>query len=222
MQILPLLFSLRALSFSHYTCLDGRLSAVALPAQTAPAGVVLQSSDERLNAADASVGTTLYDGDRLETQQQGALSVRSGQIQLSLSDDTILWMNHENSVLTPTLQSGTVLFQAQRGAQFEIRADDIRVRPHGTALTIGQVTLEKCDVLVTARSQSLDVTAGEETKTIEEGKTYRVARVNACGAAQYHPPLAGGSSRFYMMAGAVVGVVTKVAVIKALESPDKP
>ena len=56
------------------------LSGLALPAQTAPTGVVLQSASARLNATDAAVGTTIFDGDRMETQEKGALSLRSGQV----------------------------------------------------------------------------------------------------------------------------------------------
>ncbi len=198
------------------------LSGAALPAQSVPAGVILQSTSANLNTSDAAVGTTLYDGDRLETHEKGALSVRSGQVQLALSEQSLLWMNHENSVLTPTLQSGTVVFQAEAGAPFEIRAADVRVRPHVSALTVGQVTLEKCDVLVTARTQSLEVTAGRDTKILEEGKTYRVARLSACGAAQYHAPLAPAVSRFDLVAAGAIGVVTTIVVVKSTESPDRP
>ncbi|MGB7281954.1 MAG: hypothetical protein WBE13_06825, partial [Candidatus Acidiferrum sp.] len=63
-----------------------------------------------MNTVDVAVGTTVYDGDRLETQDKGALSIRSGQVQLTLTEDSKLWMNHENSILTPTLERGTVLF----------------------------------------------------------------------------------------------------------------
>lgn len=198
------------------------LSAVALPGQTAPAGVVLQSSSARLNTADANVGTSLYDGDRLETQEKGVLTVRSGQVQLALSEDSLLWMNHENSILTPTLQRGTVTFRAETGGEVEIRADDIRVRPRSPVLTVGQVTIEKCDVLVTANIQSLGVTAGKETKILEEGKTYRVTRTNACGAAHYHAPLAGAQTRFYLAAAAVVTGIGIWTIHKGLESPDRP
>ena len=198
------------------------LSAVALPGQTPPAGVVLQSSSARLNTVDASVGTTIYDGDRLETQDKGVLSMRSGQVQLALSENSLLWMNHENSILTPTLQRGTVTFRAETGEGVEIRADDVRVRPHSPVLTIGQVTLEKCDVLVTAQTQALEVTAGKETKILEEGKSYRVTRANACGAAEFHAPLAGGQSRFLLVAAVAVGVVLVVTLPRAIESPDRP
>jgi len=193
-----------------------------LPAQTAPAGVVLQSASARLNSADAAIGTTIFDGDRMETTEKGALSLRSGQVQLTLAEQSTVWMNHENLILTPTLQRGTVTFRAEIGEGVEIKADDVRVRPHSPVLTVGEVTLQDCDVLVTARTQSLDVTAGKETKTLEEGKTYRVARKGACGAAQYHPPLAVGQSRFLLLSAAVVGGIVIWTVHKGLESPDRP
>ncbi|MGB2590832.1 MAG: hypothetical protein WBG02_04665 [Candidatus Acidiferrum sp.] len=198
------------------------LCAVAVPAQTTPAGVIQQSAGAHLNTTEAPVGTTVYDGDRLETQDKGALSLRSGQIQLSMLENSQLWMNHENSILTPTLQRGTVIFRAETGQGVEIRADDVRVRPHNAVLTIGQVTIEKCDVLVTAQTQQLEVTAGRETKILDEGKTYRVTRANACGAAEFHAPIAAGASRFLLVAAAVVGVLTIPPIVKSLESPDRP
>lgn len=198
------------------------LSGIALPAQTPQTGVVLQSASARLNATDAAVGTTIFDGDRLETQEKGALSLRSGQVQLTLSEQSTVWMNHENLVLTPTLQRGTVTFRTENGEAVEIRADDVRVRPHSAVLTVGQVTLQDCDVLVTARTQSLEVTAGKETKILEEGKTYRVVRKGACGAAQNHAPLSPINGRFFLLPIAIAVPITIWAVHEALESPDRP
>lgn len=204
--------------------LSSMLSGAALPAQTqtAPAGVIQQSASANLNSLGAEVGTNVYDGDRLETHDKGALSVRSGQIQLLLSENSIMWMNHENSILTPTLKEGTVVFRVETGQAIEVRADDVRVRPHNPVPTVGQVTIEKCDVLVTAQTQSLEVTAGRENKILEEGKTYRVTRANACAAAEFHAPIAAGTSRFLLLAAGIVTIVTVDPIVKALESPDRP
>jgi hypothetical protein len=198
------------------------LSAAPLLAQAVPAGVVLQSASARLNTTDAAIGTTIFDGDRMETQEKGALSLRSGQVQLTLSEQTTVWMNHENSILTPTLQRGTVTFRAEDGTGVEIRADDIRVRPNSPVLTVGQVTLEECYVIVTARTQDLEVTAGKEKKIIEEGKTYRVARKGACGAAMNHAPLAVGQSRFFLIPLAVAVPILIWLGTRSSESPDHP
>jgi len=205
--------------------LSSLLAGAALPAQqSTPAGVVLQSQSARLNTIDASIGTTLYDGDRLETQSKGALSVRSTskQILLTLAEDSLLWMNHDNAVLTPKLDRGTVLFRAETGEGIEIHADDVRVRPHAAVLTVGEVTIEQCYIRVTARTQSLDVTAGKETKMLEEGKTYRVARAGVCGAAIPQPALPVGQSRFFLLPVAIGVGIGIWGVHKGLESPDRP
>jgi len=202
--------------------LSSMLASVALPGQTAPAGVVLQSANARLNTTDAATGTTLFDGDRMETQEKGALSLRSGQVQLTLSEQSTVWMNHENLILTPTLQRGTVTFRAENGTGVEIKADDVRVRPHSPVLTVGEVTLQDCDILVTARTQDLEVTAGKETKILEEGKTYRVVRKAVCGAALNQPALAASQSRFFLLPAVILGVITIWTIHKGLESPDRP
>jgi hypothetical protein len=198
------------------------VSGVALPAQAPSAGVVLQTSNARLNTAEAATGTTLYDGDRLETQSKGVLSVRSSQILLTLPEDSLLWMNHESALLTPKLDRGTVVFRAETGEGIEVHADDVRVRPHAPVLTVGEVTIEECYIRVTARTQSLDVTAGKEIKLLEEGKTYRVARAGACGAAFNQPAAAVGQSRFFVIPTAIGIGIGIWGVHKALESPDRP
>jgi hypothetical protein len=198
------------------------LPGVALPAQAPPSGVVLQSTNARLNTADASIGTTIFDGDRMETQDKGTLSLRSGPVQLTLSEQSIVWMNHENLILTPSLQRGTVTFRDETGVGVEVKADDVRVRPHSPVLTIGEVTIHDCDVIVTARTQSLDVTAGKENKHLEEGKTYRVARANACGAALGQPAPAIAPSRFFLLPVAIgLGLIIP-PIVKSFESPDRP
>lgn len=198
------------------------LPGVVMPAQNVPAGVIQQTQSARLNQTDASIGTTLYDGDRLETQSKGVVNVHSNQVLLTLAEDSLLWMNHDNGVLAPKLDRGTVIFRAETGDGIEIHADDVRVRPHAAVLTVGQVTIDNCYIVVTARTQSLDVSAAKETKVLEEGKSYRVTRLGPCGAARTHPPLAVGQSRFYIGASAIVGTVAALAVSEALESPDRP
>lgn len=192
------------------------------PPQATPLGVVTQSAAAHLNTADVSAGTSVYDSDRLETGDKGTISLRGGNVQLLLMENSGLLMNHDGSGLTPALQRGSVVFRAENGTGIQIIADDVHVRSHTSVLTIGQVTLEDCYVLVTARTQSLEVTAGKETKILDEGKTYRVLRAGPCAAAQNRlPALAAAHSRF-LLVPAVVGALTLIGVREALESPDRP
>ena len=197
------------------------LASIPLPGQTASLGVITQSSGGHINNAVASVGTTIYTGDRVATDANGTLSLRSGSVQLVLSEDSAMLLNHDDSGLTPTLQRGSVAFRVESGAAFRIGAADVRVRPQSPALTVGQMTLENCAVLVTSRVQALEVTAGKETKIVEEGKSYRVLLRGACGSQPNWTPMAAAHSRFFLVP-IVVGAITIWAVHEALESPDRP
>ena len=173
------------------------------PGQTTPLGVVTQSALAHLNSTEASVGTSVYDNDRLETGDKGALGLHTANVQLLLMENSALLMNHDGSGLTPTLHRGTVYFRVENGTGLQIHAADVHVRPRSPALTIG-------------------VTAGKETKTVEEGKSYRVALEGPCAATQNRAgPIAGGHSRF-LAVPVVVGAVTIWAIHEALESPDRP
>jgi hypothetical protein len=197
------------------------LTGICLPGQTAPLGVVTLSSGGHLNNTAASVGTTIYESDRLSTETTGALTLRSGPVQLTLAGDSAVLMNHDGAGLTATLQRGSVAFRVESGGALRLSAVDVHVRPQSTALTAGQVTLETCAVLVTSRVQSLEVTAGKETKIVEEGKSYRVLLEGACSsrASRPHPPVVPGR---FLAVPIAVGVITIIAVQEALESPDRP
>jgi len=184
-------------------------------------GVVTQSNNGHLNSASASAGATLYIGDRLGTDSNGTMALRSGTVQMVLSEDSVLFMNGDASGLIPRLDRGTVAFHVEGNENFRVTAADVTVRAQLPVPTSGQVTLEKCDVLVTARVSSLEVTAGSETKTLEEGKTYRVELRGACAADQNHGPRFPATSRFWMVSIPIL-VGTCIAVCKGFESPDRP
>jgi hypothetical protein len=195
------------------------LTGISLPAQTAPLGAVAQSSGGHLNNTAASVGTTIYAGDRLSTETPGTLTLRSGPVQLTLADDSAVFMNQEGASLSAMLQRGSVAFRVESGGSLRIDAVDVHVRPQSPAPTAGQVTLENCAVVVTSRVQSLQVTAGKETKIVEEGKSYRVLIDGACGGHSSRPPVVHGR---FLAAPIAVGVITIIAIHEALESPDRP
>src|SRR6202521_6102127 len=126
------------------------LAGIPLPGQTTALGVVTQSSRGHLGTAAASEGATIYEGDRVETEESGALSLRSGTVQLSLSANSLVLMKHDESGLTPTLERGSVVFRAESGG-LRINAADVVVRPQSPAPTLGQLTLETCAVVVTSK-----------------------------------------------------------------------
>ena len=206
---------------SLVTALAFLLTGISLPGQNAPLGVVIQSSGGHLNNTTASEGTTVFDGDRLFTEAGGILTLRSGLVQLTLAGDSVLFMSHNSAGLIAALDRGSVAFRVENGGTLNINAVDVHVRPQSSSPSAGQVTLEECSVLVTSRVQPLEVSAGKETKIVEEGKSYRVLIGGTCGNRSNQKPLPPGKGRF-LLVPVVIGVVTVIGVHEALESPDRP
>jgi hypothetical protein len=207
------------------TALACLLAGIPLPGQAPALGVVTQSLGGHLGTAAASEGATIYDGDRIETEENGALSLRAGTVQLSLSANSRVVIKHDESGLTPTLERGSVVFRAESGG-LRLNAAEVVARPQSSAPTLGQLTLETCAVVVTSNLQALEVTAGTETKIVEEGKSYRVLLLDgACSTNLHRAPLATGRSRFLpllLIGAGGAGAAIIPLLHKALESPDHP
>jgi hypothetical protein len=203
------------------TTLVSLLAGLPLLGQTASLGAVIQSSGGRVNMAATSVGTTIYTGDRLSADANGILGARFGSVQLLVSGDSATFVGQEGPLLTAALQRGSLAFTVESGGIFQLTAADVRVRPQTSALTVGQVTLEECAVVVTSRSQALEVTAGKETKIVETGQSYRVVLNTGCGKHPNQLPVAAAHSRFILIP-VFVSAFTIPAIREAFESPDRP
>ncbi len=97
------------------TTLAFLLTGISLPGQSAPLGVVTLSTGGHLNNTEASVGTTIYSGDRLATEVNGGLGLRSGSAQLQLPENSAILVTQEDTALTAVLQRGTVAFRVESG-----------------------------------------------------------------------------------------------------------
>jgi hypothetical protein len=198
------------------------LAGMPLFGQASPLGVVTQTTNGHLNTAATSVGTTVYNGDRLSADAGGTLGVRLGSVQLILPGDSALFIAQDGPTLTAALQSGSVAFTVEPGGLLQVTAVDVRVRPQSGALTAGQVTLEDCAIVVTSRTASLEVTAGKEVKIVDAGQSYRVTLNTGCGRHPMDKPVAPIQSRFLLLPIIVGGGITIWAIHKAFESPDRP
>jgi len=197
------------------------LAGIPVLGQSAPLGVVTQSSLGHLNNAIASVGSTIYNGDRLSTETGGTLGVRSGSVQLALPENSAIFVGQEVPTFTAALQQGSVAFTVESGGVLRLTAADVRVRPQSSALTVGQMTLENCAVVITSRVQALEVTAGKETKIVEAGQSYRVTLDAGCGKHPSKGPIPTAHSRFFLIP-LIVGGLTVPAIQEVFESPDRP
>jgi len=197
------------------------LAGIPVRGQSASLGVVTQSSLGHLNNANASVGSTIYNGDRLSTEAGGTLGVRFGSVQLVLSENSAIFVGQEGLTFTAALQQGSVAFNVESGGVLRLTAADVRVRTQSSAPTAGQMTLENCAVVVTSRVQALEVTAGKETKIVETGQSYRVSLDIGCSTQTSKGPLPFAHDRFFLIP-VILGVGAIPPIIKAFESPDRP
>jgi hypothetical protein len=231
------MFRLRAL---HAATFSLTLACVPLWAATTPTatplGTVIAADHARIGDAGADVGTTVYGGDVLSTESQGNVQIRAGAARLLLSSSSAAIVNDAEGAPSAKLVKGTATFSTGNARAFTLYASKAVVRAQSDVPTIGQVTyVNDKELMVTARRGSLVVNVESDSQIIEEGKSYRVlldpeaeAQGPAGTGGNQGPvsrgggPLKAGKSHFLIIAIAVTGVATGIALSEALESPSRP
>jgi hypothetical protein len=201
----------------------------------APLGTVIAADHAHVGQASADVGTTVYGGDRLSTDQEGSVQLRAGAARLLLKSSSAAIVNDSEGSPSAKLVLGTATFSTGNAHAFTLFAATAAIRAQSDAPTIGQVTyVSEKELLVTARRGPLTVTVDTETQVVNEGQSYRVLLDPNEAAAAQEPagagaggrggggPLKAGRSRFLIVATALIGAGTGVAIYEALESPERP
>lgn len=225
-------------------------AVAASQASNLPLGIVGSAVSAKIGSSAASEGATVYSGDAMSTENGGTLLVRIGSLSFELQSDSSAHVYRAPYGAVLELNSGSVVYSTPGGAQnLVIVASDVRVTPNVGQADYGRVTIEdQCNVSVHSEKGQADVRVGSETKTVEEGKAYKVRAEDSItyrkylspDDSDYHryhdhapcaapyqavkgkPPIAPGQSRFLYFAVATAGAITTVGVIKAFESPNRP
>jgi hypothetical protein len=141
-------------------------------------GVVTQARDASLGSGPVSPGTTLYDGDRLSTQGNGALTLRSGTSMLYLSHEsrvTLRAIPNNARGTEADLSAGTLVFSASQVAAIDVCANDAHIRAAADVPTVGQVSITGPKTLyVFANHGALAISYHGESDVISETESYRV------------------------------------------------
>ena len=149
-----------------------------VPARADVLGVVTQASDASLGTGRVSVGASIYDGDRLSTDADGAVTFRGGGAMLYLARQSRLVLHAlegHSSGTQASLSVGTLVFTASHLSALEILADSAHIRAAVDTTTVGQVTVIGPKTLyIYARQGALLFSYEDETEVIPEGKAYRV------------------------------------------------
>lgn len=194
-------------------------------------GTLVYADHAHVGAAVASAGDTIFEGDRLSTDQAGSLQWRSRTARLLLNSASHATLSDENGTPVATLTNGSATFSTSTAAAFALHFGKAVIAPKSDEPTIGQVTaINAKEMVVKCTRGTLTVTVEDDSRIIPEGMGYRIVldpaaepqpRAAASRVPQ-GPPIKAGKSKFIWYAIAAVGVVTYFAVSEALESPDRP
>ena len=211
------------------------ISLFSTPVWAAPSsslGVVVYADRAPVGAAQASVGATIFTGDRLTTEQSGSMQVRTGAARLLLASGSIATFAEDSATPAATLTLGTATFSTANSNAFVLHAGSALIRPNSNQPTIGNVTiLSPKELIVRSTRGSLTITVDDDVREIPEGGAYRVVLdpnaqpqgPQGAGSKGYGgPPIKAAKSKFIWYAIAAVAVVTYFAVDEVLESPDRP
>jgi hypothetical protein len=209
------------------------IPALAMPANpaSAPLGVVLQAERAKAGVDITSEGATIYEGDRLETLEDGSLRARLGGSQIYLRRDTSTEVHGLSNGFSASLLYGTVVVSSPEGQTFRLLASGATIRPAGTQATVAQVTwVNANELLLTSTRGALEVSLGEEVKTIEAGSSYRMEMQDDVGQGPQgqqgsgRGPVHTGRRRraLFFLIGGVIAAGTGIGIWRALMSPSDP
>ena len=210
------------------------LVGIPVPARSAgtpnllTVGTVTQASGAHFNAATVSAGATIYDGDGLSTDANGALQFHSPASLVYLPGASGVTLHSLANGTQVQLRNGALVFSVARAAAMEILADEALIRPVADGPTIAQVTLiGPKELQVRARRGTLWFSYRNEAATIPEGASYRILldppEASSMPQTQRGPVKAGHENRFFkIISVTTVALITVWAVHEAFESPDRP
>src|SRR5262249_1413304 len=167
--------------------------------------------------------------------------LRAGAARLMLSAASIATVADSNGTPTATLQQGTAVFSTANANAFVLHASTAAIRPETDAPTVAQVTIVSSkELIVRSTRGSVAITVDGETQYVPEATSYRVildpdsyleTTASAAPAqgpqgagtrGRSGPPLKAGRSRFLLIAIAVTGIATGVALYEIVQSPSRP
>jgi hypothetical protein len=197
---------------------------IAMPANppSAPLGSVMQADRAHQGVDLASGGATIYDGDRLETQDDGTLRARLGKSQLYLQQSTAAEVHSLANGYSASLLRGTVIASSPEGQTFQLLADGAIIRPANAHATVARITwVNANELLLTSNLGAIEVNYEGDVKTIEAGSSVRMeikTEDASTPGPQGAPPSHQGRNRAIFFWIAAAGVATGVGIWRVLVS----
>jgi len=205
--------------------MEAPVMAAPASSPSAPLGVVLAAENAHVGAGVTTSGATIYDGDHLTTPANSTLRVKLGSGQMVLRQNTTTDVHSFANGFSANLEAGTVVVSSAEGQTFQLVADGATIRPANAQPTSGQISMiSPTELILTSNRGTLQVTMGDEVKTVEAGSSYRMEIETEDPGPSPNPqaPHATARNRFLWIAIPVVAAVTGVVIWRALVSPTTP
>jgi hypothetical protein len=166
----------------------GLLDLPAFAVAAKPLGFVIQAREALLDNSNLAVGTTVYPGDTVQTDEGGTLRLRFGTTQVYLLSSSAATLSQKENAVRATVGRGTVGFSEGEASDVELAIPQGILRAANGQPAQGQVSIiGPQDVVISAYQGSLVLDNEGELHTIPAGKSYRVS-MDLEPAAQPTPP----------------------------------
>ena len=198
-----------------------------------PLGLVIQAREALLDSSNLAVGTTVYPGDTVQTDEGGTLRLKFGATQVYLLSSSAATFSERESIIRATVGRGTVGFSADASSDVELAVPQGILRAANGQAAYGQVSIiGPQDVVITSYRGSLVLDNEGELHTIPAGKSYRVT-MDLEPAAQPAPPAHRGDDAgvvptkrrklyFELLVLGAVAIGTGVIWYEVTQSPSLP
>jgi hypothetical protein len=137
--------------------------------------VVVAASQASVGDSKAVNGSTVFQGDRLATEENGQLQVRFAGTQARFLPGSLAVVNQMGRGVNAALLSGAVNLASAAGDTFSLTANQALVRPVASQAVLVQVTwVSPSELLLSSSKGALEVTFDGEVTTIAAGSSYRM------------------------------------------------
>jgi hypothetical protein len=174
----------------------GLLNVPSFAANEKPLGLVTQAQEAHLGSANVAIGTTVYPGDTLATDEGGTVRLKVGGSQFYLLASSVATLSESSSVVSASVSRGTVGFSSNGTDQLSLQIPEGTLRAANGQPAYGQVTLlGPREVVISAYRGTLVLDNEGELHEIPAGKSYRVTMDLDPAVEPQGPAGAGGTNK---------------------------
>jgi hypothetical protein len=171
-----LIFGAAAPSASAFASNNDKDKAAKHDKANKAVGHVTQTNAASVEQTELTVGTTLYNGDTIDTAaDSGSMHASVHASQLALSPSSSATLEECTDELHVLVNYGTVDFNAAAADKVQFLIAQGIVRPANGGSASGRISLISTrEAVVTATQGALDIDDDGKHTTIPEGKTYKI------------------------------------------------